>query len=119
LLKLEHGLALVDLRVVAEEKAGNIVVECEYNEELFDGSTIEHLLEGYVSVLNQLTSDSPLQICDIALPQSLLEQAIAAGKRAQKQTVVITSTFTAEPVEPALAFWMNQLGIRAEVSFSP
>ena len=69
LAKVEHGLALVDLRFVAEEKAGNIVVECEYNEELFDGRTIERLLEGYVSVLAQMTSDSPLRVSDIALPQ--------------------------------------------------
>ena len=119
LLRLEHGLAFLDLRFVAEENAGVISIDCEYNEELFDGNTIEHLLRGYVAVLDQLTANPQVLVAQISVPAPLLEQATTARKREQRQTVAITSTFTAEPVEAPLAFWMKQLGIRANVSFAP
>jgi amino acid adenylation domain-containing protein/FkbH-like protein len=119
LLTLEHGVAFLDLRFVGEEKAGGISIECEYNEDLFEAETVEELLRGYVSVIEQLIANPETAVGKIAIPQSLLEQAAAACKRAQKQTVVITSTFTAEPIEAALAFWMKELGVNAEVNFAP
>ena len=33
--------------------------------------------------------------------------------------IVITSTFTAEPVEGPLAFWVNELGLPASITFAP
>ena len=34
-------------------------------------------------------------------------------------SIVIASTFTAEPVEDSLAFWMSELGLAASVTFAP
>ena len=35
------------------------------------------------------------------------------------QMIAITATFTAEPLEQALKFWMNLIGIPAEINFAP
>ena len=119
LLPLEHGVAFLDLRFVAEEKTGGIALDCEYNGDLFQAATVEQLLRGYVSVIEQITADPHMRAADISLPKELTQQAVGARKREQKQTVAITSTFTAEPVEAPLAFWMEELGIRSEVIFAP
>lgn len=39
--------------------------------------------------------------------------------QAQKQTIAITATFTAEPVEDSLVFWMQELEIPSTVEFAP
>lgn len=35
------------------------------------------------------------------------------------RAIAISATFTAEPIQPALAFWMEQLGLGYEVRFAP
>src|SRR6266849_176498 len=37
----------------------------------------------------------------------------------QPITIAITATFTAEPLEQPLAFWMQELGIPARIEFAP
>ena len=39
--------------------------------------------------------------------------------QAQKQTIAITATFTAEPVEDSLVFWMREIEIPATIEFAP
>jgi FkbH-like protein len=34
-------------------------------------------------------------------------------------TIAISATFTAEPIEPVLAFWMRELGLPSELHFAP
>ena len=35
------------------------------------------------------------------------------------RAIAISATFTAEPIQPALAFWMEELGLGYEVRFAP
>lgn len=39
--------------------------------------------------------------------------------RYQKQTIAITATFTADPIEEALAFWMPKFDMPSQVKFAP
>ena len=50
----------------------------------------------------------------IASPQPVEK---ISGK--QIQTIAVAATFTAEPIEDSLVFWMKELEIAAEVEFSP
>ena len=50
---------------------------------------------------------------------ALAAQARATQARTQAQTVVISSTFTAEPVEAPLRYWLNELEIPCQVKFAP
>ena len=38
---------------------------------------------------------------------------------ADDRAIAISATFTAEPIQPALAFWMEQLGLGYEIRFAP
>ena len=35
-----------------------------------------------------------------------------------KQTIAITATFTAEPVEESIVFWTSESGISSKIEFS-
>ncbi|WP_299411531.1 FkbM family methyltransferase [Acaryochloris sp. IP29b_bin.148] len=41
------------------------------------------------------------------------------GSLRQRQTLAISSTYTAEPVEDALAFWMQELDLPFQIQFAP
>jgi amino acid adenylation domain-containing protein/FkbH-like protein len=116
---LKSDTALLDLRFLAEERAGGLQLDCEFKTELFDRASVQSLLEGFAGVLETLADDPARLVSDFVLPQAMMTQAEATRRREQKQTVAITSTFTAEPLEAPLAFWMKELGIRSEVSFAP
>ena len=119
LLRFDLGVAFLDLRFLAEERAGTLELDCEYNRHLFDDKTIEALLRGYVSVLEQMALRPQMRIREISLPHSLAEQARTARKRQARETVAVTATFTAEPLAEPLSFWMKELGIAADVAFAP
>ena len=116
---LKSDTALLDLRFLAEERAGGLQLDCEFKTELFDRASVQSLLEGFAGVLETLADDPARLVSDFAIPRGMIEQAEAARRREQKQAVAITSTFTAEPLEAPLEFWMKELGIRSEVSFAP
>jgi FkbH-like protein len=116
---LKTDTALLDLRFLAEERAGGLQLDCEFKTELFDRASVQSLLEGFAGVLETLADDPARLVSDFAIPQAMTAQAEAARRRERKQTIAITATFTAEPLEAPLAFWMKELGIRSEVSFAP
>ena len=118
-IDLETEVAFLDLRYVASETASGIHIECEYNSDLFDAETVEQTLKGYRSVLEQLVRQPQTKLADFQIPEALTAQARVAKKREAKQTIAISSTFTAEPVEEPLEFWMRQLGIRSRIEFAP
>ena len=37
----------------------------------------------------------------------------------EARTIAVAATFTAEPLEQSLAFWMLELGISARIEFAP
>ena len=43
----------------------------------------------------------------------------AARNRREKQRIAIAATFTAEPVEEALRYWMEELEVAGEIEFAP
>jgi len=115
-LKVEK--ALLDLRFIAAERAEGLQVDCEFRTELFSREFVQHLLEGLVDVLDALADDPTRRVSDFVLPQQVLEQGEEARRR-ERNPIAITSTFTAEPLEAPLAFWMKELGMRSAVTFAP
>jgi len=117
-LPLDTKVAFLDLRFVVTESAGSIVLECEANAELFDRSTAELLLAGFRDALDQMIAEPRRKLDDIRIPDALTKQA--QGHASQRtQTIAVAASFTAEPVKPALSFWMKRLGKPATVKFAP
>jgi amino acid adenylation domain-containing protein len=115
-LQLDPGVAFLDLRFIATETAGGILLECEFNAELFENRTIDWLLQGYQDVLRQIVERPDTKVSAFSLPDALITQAEQGGSR---QDIAITATFTAEPLLESLEFWMKQLGIASRIDFAP
>src|SRR5581483_8267211 len=117
-LELDTEVAFLDQRFVASETPNGIQLQCEYNVDLFDASTIEHLLQRYASVLEQMVSTPEKKVAEFEISGALTQQAAAARKREYKQKIAIAASFTAEPIQESIAFWLQQLGLAAEVQFA-
>ena len=111
--------SLLDLRLIAEEYAGEMKLWCEYRNDLFEPETVEQLLENYRATLEKLVSEPQASLSSFAISEGLQIQAKRARAEQQDQTLAIAATFTAEPVEDSLAFWMQQLDIPIKCEFAP
>jgi len=80
---------------------------------------VEHLLDGFASLLKQLAENPSRRISEFQIPQGLLTQADASFRREQPCTIAITSSFTSDLVQAPLAFWMKEFGVRADFRFAP
>jgi amino acid adenylation domain-containing protein/FkbH-like protein len=118
-LPTERHTSLLDLRLVAEEVEGGLQLWCEYSTDLFAAETIESFLDNYYQTLEKFAGQSELSLSSFELSAELVGRAAAARRREEKQTVVIASTFTAEPVEESIAFWMQQLDVPTRLKFAP
>ena len=117
-LNFDPEVSLIDLRFIAIEKNGGLRLSCEYKTPLFSEETIDELLHAYAGVLDQMTASPAKALADFELPQYLARQA-GAKARERKRTIAIAATYTAEPIEEALKFWLEQLQIRAKIEFAP
>ena len=111
--------SLLDLRFVAEEHPEAIRLWCEYRADLFEAETIKQLVEGYCATLEKLLNEPQLTLSSFTLPEELEARAKQARSRKQEQTIAIAATFTAEPVEDSLDFWMRELEIPTHCAFAP
>ena len=111
--------SLLDLRLIAQESQKKLSVTCEYDADLFDPGTIHYLMCSYQAVLEQLIKAPQTPLSEFTLARQLREQADAARRRGAKETIAITSTFTAEPLEPVLKYWLKELELPAVASFAP
>jgi amino acid adenylation domain-containing protein/FkbH-like protein len=102
---------LLDLRFEANETAWGIAVTCEYNSRLFDAATIERLLNSFRAVVGTLTKSPHTRLNDFALKEGL--------RQTHPQTIAVCGTFTTEPLEDPLRFWLDELEIPGRIQFAP
>jgi amino acid adenylation domain-containing protein/FkbH-like protein len=103
--------ALLDLRFEANETASGLAITCEYKSHLFQSKTIENLLASFRMVLEVLTKSPETKSAAFEVKSEL--------RRAQPQTIAVCGTFTTEPLEEPLRFWLNELEIPSQVKFAP
>ncbi|HSU54248.1 MAG TPA: HAD-IIIC family phosphatase, partial [Candidatus Dormibacteraeota bacterium] len=109
--------ALLDLRFEAEEKGETLSIACEYRTELFEAATIEQVMAAFRQTLELLTEKPQTALAQFPVPAAgKSEKAVAS---APKQRIAITGTFTTEPLNDPLRYWLKELGVRASVEFAP
>ena len=111
--------AHMDLRITASETPEGMCITCDYRRDLFIGETIKALLNSYCLVAQQLVSNINSPVSSFRLSDELVAQATRSRARFRKHGIVVAATFTAEPVEESLRFWMNELDVPCEVQFAP
>lgn len=108
-----------DLFITATEEENRIHLAWGYNTALFDKATVEQLAGFYHQILEQCAGQPDRNVNQNPLPEVLREKLADYQQSKQKESLVIASTFTAEPLQEPLAYWMQQLDIRADITFAP
>ncbi|HVU99840.1 MAG TPA: amino acid adenylation domain-containing protein, partial [Verrucomicrobiae bacterium] len=116
---VEMQSPLLDLRFEAEETEAGLAVRCEYKKSLFEGATIDRLLEAFRESLEMLAALPEKPLKDYSLKAFDSPRASAESKPRQKNTLAIAATFTAEPVNDPLRYWIKELELRAGIEFAP
>ena len=119
LMPVDLQTALLDLRFIAEETAEGLSLVCEYKVDLFKAETIQQLLTSFCAILGALIREPQKAISQFELTQELKLQGSAAKIQEDRQTIAVAATFTAEPLEESLKYWMRELEIPARVEFAP
>jgi hypothetical protein len=119
LVPIEINASLLDLRFIAEHNDTGMCVACEYDTALFDRSTVETLLDAFDKTLRRLVESPESLVSEIDFPQPLAIQAAASRGRREVETITVAATFTADPVQDSLLYWLQEVEIAAKVSFAP
>jgi amino acid adenylation domain-containing protein/FkbH-like protein len=118
-MRVERIGANVDLNLSLVEAGKGIVGILEYRTDLFHSDTIEYLVRVYIELLEKAVAEPEFTPSQFELPAELQAKVKAARAREQKQTIAIAATFTAEPLEDSLKFWMEQLDLPSNIVFGP
>jgi thioester reductase-like protein/FkbH-like protein len=105
LLPVESGVTDFDLFLAVAWQEGRLIGSLGYNTDLFEAETIRRMRHHFEQLLESLIADPDRKLSDVPL--------------LQRQTIAIAATFTAEPVEESIVFWMRQLDIPSRVEFAP
>ena len=81
-----------------------------------ENSLAEHYVPKPITVVQNDRGIAPMSIDAIIVNNDHIQ---SHSSRQSVGSIAITSTFTAEPVEDALAFWMDELGLPASIKFAP
>ncbi|ACK67644.1 FkbH like protein [Rippkaea orientalis PCC 8801] len=114
----DADIALLDLRWVITEESNKIVLDCEYSTSLFREETIEYLVKSYVKVLETVIQNREIKVKNLKLLPNLQQQAEKAKLREYKQTIAIAASFTAEPIEAILSYWMEKLSWSSQIQLA-
>ncbi|EAZ87913.1 condensation domain-containing protein, partial [Crocosphaera chwakensis] len=111
--------ALLDLRFLVSEKDQQLEIMCEYSTDLFKEETIKELVENYLLFLEKVVENPKRKVEELSLTEPLKQQAQKAKVRDKKEPIQIVSTFTIEPIEESLTYWLNKLNLPTQLQFAP
>ena len=113
----ERGTTDLDLFVLLIEKEGTIHGRFGYNPDIFKPETVKWLTQAYCHFLERIVHDPAVPLAQLELPKELESKRVSLD--AVQSSVRIAATFSAEPVEPYLRFWFEELHRSSSVQFAP
>jgi hypothetical protein len=105
LLPVESGVTDFDLFLAFAWQEGRLIGSLGYNTDLFEPETIHRMRWHFEQVLESVAAHPERRFSEVPL--------------LSRQTIAVSATFTAEPIQESLAFWMQQLDLPATVMFAP
>ncbi len=123
--EISTNTSKLDLKIDIFVRSNN-TLQCllEYNTGLFKPETIEKMTEHFSLLLKQLCENAEESIDAITLftseDEQLLEAKRSMNKNEEKESVkiVISSTFTSEPVEDYIRWWTKKFEINIDICFA-
>ena len=111
--------ALLDLRFEIEQNGDGLALICEYKTDLFEPATVEHLLASWLQVNETLVSSPNKRIGEFELVAQLPSNHKTEISDPIRPKIIISSTFTAEPIGDSVQHWLEKLNLPATLEFAP
>ena len=116
---IDPGTAQFDLMLLVLEGVDSILLTVEGSSDLFDDETVDRIASAYRRVLETGVGDPDARVSAFPLDESLARHATTSGPVDNKTSIVLASSFAAEPILDVLAFWMRLLGRPADIQSAP
>lgn len=115
-------LSKLDFKIDVTTNEAGVSLRLEYNRNLFSPETMRLFLDRYVTLLSQAVEEPQAVLNQLPVVAETM-QSIEASAKAKpvkaKDTLKIISSFTAEPLEDHLAWWLEQFDQPCNISFGP
>jgi|GEM_PF-794143 len=104
--EFEAGTSTLDIKLdVFPDPSGQLKCYFQYDTRLFKRETIDRLITQFLTLIHHVI-DAPEKKLQLSLPSPLLR-------------LVVSATFTAEPVEHVIKWWAKQFDLTIDVVFAP
>ncbi len=118
-VEMGSGATDFDLFVNVIEEPDTLRALVVYSRDLYIAETIRSLMAAYVELLLAAVSTPAARLSELPFPASLVQEQTAERPEPNKPEIVVSATFTAEPVEEVIAYWNRELGFDYGIRFAP
>ena len=118
-VEIGAGATDFDLFVNVVEERGDLRALAVYSKDLYDSGTVSSLMEAYLRILKDGVASPDRRVSEFDLPARLIRRIEEPKQVPVKPAITISATFTSEPVEEVLAFWMRELQFDYRIKFAP
>ncbi|HEX5714778.1 MAG TPA: HAD-IIIC family phosphatase [Thermoanaerobaculia bacterium] len=118
-IEIERPAGPFDLIFYLSESPAGVEGNLLFDADLFERETGVRLVDSFAEILRQGAAWPSIHLSELRLAEGLEATAAAARLRDRRPTIAMASTFTAEPVEEALSFWMEEIGSPSAITFAP
>ncbi|MGM8225006.1 HAD-IIIC family phosphatase [Cellvibrio sp. ARAG 10.3] len=106
-----------DILFTVDIRGDNLRVFMDFNPDLFTTQTATHILESFQRILRDISrAQADNRAYDLVSTPLLVEAA--SSSIAQKPKLIISSTFTAEPLADSLQFWLDKVQLDFVLEFA-
>ena len=112
-MEVDTGASDFELFLTLFEEADGLRGRAVYAAELVEPAEVRAAVKLYLKFLEDLADGAARRLSELDAGGLL-----SGGERASA-TVALAATFTAEPVEEVLAFWLRELGLEYRIRFAP
>ncbi|MBN2441123.1 MAG: HAD-IIIC family phosphatase [Spirochaetales bacterium] len=112
---LFSGYSDYDIFLTMEVGAHSIKGSFNYSKDVFLDDTAQSIISGFVTIIEQIIKKPDILIDELAITDDLQKIVENFNIRNHKQQIVISSTFSDQPIKDIVSFWMNKLDLPSSV----
>lgn len=114
-IKLFSGYSDYDIFLTIEVNNKTIEGFFNYSTDVFQETTAQLLVSGFISILQQITQNPDLKINRLQIPGNLQKVIDDYRVKNYKQQIIISSTFSDQPIKDVVSFWMDKIKMPSDV----
>ncbi len=113
------GMAVFDLLLMVVEGPDGLSARLEGNADVFDAATVTGMLDAYAAILIRGACEPETRLSQFDLPAALASKVNSSAGPTPPALIAIASTFAVDPLGEVIAFWQDELALRARIEIAP